>query len=80
MYFRFSKTISGNSDYSIIYFAWIETESEKLMCKWSAKEIIEMGQEFGLDDTQILDRLQKKLNLSAEAAVTYLTQYGKVLV
>jgi hypothetical protein len=39
-----------------------------------------MGQEFGLDDTQILERLQKKLNLSAEAAVAYLKQYGKVLV
>jgi hypothetical protein len=58
----------------------IETESEKLIRKGAAKEIIEMGQEFGLDDTQILERLQKKLNLSAEAAATYLEQYGKVLV
>jgi hypothetical protein len=62
----------------------IETESEKLMRKGAvegaAKEIIEMGQEFGLEDTEILERLQKKLNLSAEAAVIYLRQYGKVLV
>jgi hypothetical protein len=62
----------------------IETESEKLMRKGAvegaAKEIIEMGQEFGLDDTEILERLQKKLNLSTEAAANYLMQYGKVLV
>jgi hypothetical protein len=62
----------------------IETESEKLMRKGAAegaaKEIVEMGQEFGLDDTEILERLQRKLNLSAEAATTYLEQYGKVLV
>jgi hypothetical protein len=58
----------------------IETESEKLMRKGAAKEIIEMGQEFGLSDAEILERLQKKLNLSAEAATAYLKQYGKVLV
>jgi hypothetical protein len=58
----------------------IETESEKLMRKGAAKEIIEMGQEFGLSDAEILERLQKKLNLSAEAATAYLRKYGKVLV
>jgi hypothetical protein len=39
-----------------------------------------MGQEFGLNDTEILERLQKKLNISAETAAAYLKQYGKVLV
>jgi hypothetical protein len=60
----------------------IETESERLKregaAEGAAKEIVEMGQEFGLDDAAILKRLQDKLGLSAEAAATYLEQYGKV--
>lgn len=61
----------------------IETESEKLIRKGSetggAKQIIEMGQEFGLDDAAILERLQGKLGLSLEKATAYLEQYGKAL-
>jgi hypothetical protein len=56
----------------------IETESEKLIRQGKVQMIIEMGQEFGLSDTEILERLQKRLNISAEAAATYLEQYGKV--
>ena len=44
-----------------------------------AKQIIEMGQEFGLDDAAILERLQGKLALSLEKATAYLEQYGKAL-
>ena len=57
----------------------IETESEKLIRKGKAQEIIEMGQEFGLDDADILKRLQEKTGLSLEVAVSYLEQYGKQL-
>jgi hypothetical protein len=39
-----------------------------------------MGQEVGWGDAAILDRLQKRLNISAEIAADYLNQYGKVLV
>jgi hypothetical protein len=64
----------------------IETESEKLIRKGklagksegTAQTIIEMGQEFGLDDADILERLQKKLNLSVETATAYLQKYGRV--
>lgn len=62
----------------------IETESEKLIRKGKAEgkaeEIIEMGQEFGLDDTAILKRLQEKIGLSLETASAYLERYGKQLV
>ena len=74
----------------------IETASEKLIRKGreagkaegkaegraegKAEEIIEMGQEFGLDDAAILKRLQEKIGLSLETAVAYLEQYGKQLV
>ena len=66
----------------------IETESEKLIRKGRtegkmegrAEEIIEMGKEFGLDDSAILKRLQEKIGLSLETATTYLNRYGKSLV
>lgn len=74
----------------------IETESERLIRKGieagkaegieagkaegKAEEIVEMGQEFGLDDAAILKRLQEKIGLSLEKAAAYLEQYGKQLV
>lgn len=64
--------------------AVIETESEKLIRKGKeagkAEEIIEMGQEFGLDDAAILKRMQDRVGLSLEQASAYLKQYGKSLV
>ena len=39
-----------------------------------------MGQEFGLDDDDILRRLQEKIGLSLETAAAYLERYGKQLV
>ena len=57
----------------------IETESERLIrhgrAEGKAEEIIEMGQEFGLDDAAILKRLQEKIGLSLEKAAAYLEQY-----
>ena len=58
----------------------IETESEKLIRRGKAEEIIEMGQEFGLDDAAILKRMQDRIGLSLEQASAYLKQYGKSLV
>ena len=66
----------------------IETESEKLIrrgieagrAEGKAEEIIEMGQEFGLDDAAILKRLQERIGLSLETAVAYLEKYGKQLM
>ena len=62
----------------------IETESEKLVRRGihegEAKMLIEMGQEYGLDDMAILKRMQEKIGLSLEQAVSYLKQYGKRLV
>lgn len=66
----------------------IETESEKLirkgreagMAAGKAEEIIEMGQEFGLDDAAILKRMQDSIGLSMEQASAYLKQFRKSLV
>ena len=45
-----------------------------------AEEIVEMGQEFGLDDAAILKRLQEKIGLSIEMAAVYLERYGRQLM
>ena len=58
----------------------IETESERVIKRSKAQMIIEMGQEFGLDDTAILTRLQEKIGVSLEKATVYLAEYGKQLV
>ena len=58
----------------------IELESERVIKRSKAQMIIEMGQEFGLDDTAILTRLQEKIGVSLERAKAYLEEYGKQLV
>lgn len=42
-----------------------------------AEEIVEMGYEFGLSKDEILEKLQKKLEVSPEKAQEYLAVYGK---
>ena len=55
----------------------IETESDKI----KIRTIIEMGQEVGLDDSEILQKLlQKIIGLPLKRAESYLEQYGKQLV
>lgn len=55
----------------------IETESDKI----KIKTIIEIGQEVGLEDSEILKKLQEKIiGLPLNRAETYLKQYGKQLV
>lgn len=59
----------------------IETESEKLIRRGvnqgRVQMIIELGQEEGLDDVTILKRIQEKMDLSMEEAVSCLKKYGK---
>ena len=42
-----------------------------------AEEIIASGYEFGLSDENILDRLQKRMQISMQVAWQYLLRYGK---
>ena len=55
----------------------LELESERLIKCGKAQMIIELGQEEGVEDGIIIDRLQKRLGLSLEKAKTYLAEYGK---
>jgi hypothetical protein len=66
----------------------LETESERLIrvgkeegkAEGKAEGIIETCQDIGWTDAAILERLQKKLNVSLETAADYLKKYGKAVV
>ena len=58
----------------------IETQTEIWMKQGKAQMIVELGQEDGLSDEAVLNRLQEKIGLSLEEAKEYLEQYGKQLV
>jgi hypothetical protein len=65
-----------------------EKEADATVCKlWDevredgrAEMLIEISRESGLDDDAILQKLQEKINLSLEAAKSYLEMYGKTTV
>ena len=56
--------------YSVFQETWNEGNIQG-----RAKEIIEMGQEFGLSEPEILGRLRKKLSISQEQAQNYMRDY-----
>ena len=58
----------------------IELESERVIKQSKAQMIVELGQEYGLDDGEILKQMQEKIGLSLDKAKSYLAQYGKRLV
>ena len=48
--------------------------------KGRAAEIVETGFEFGLSENDILERLQRKLNVSLQTAQEYIRMFGKQTV
>jgi hypothetical protein len=50
---------------------------EETRTEGRAEEIIAMGCEFGLSESDILSKLQEKLNISSQKAQEYLRQFGK---
>ena len=89
---RFSEPLlcadrNGVEKVSIMGGTVIETESEKLIrqgmqqgiYQGRVQMIIEMGQDDGLDDAAIINRLQSKAGLSQEQAADYLQKYGRQL-
>ena len=58
----------------------LELESERVIKQSKAQMIVELGQEYGLDDGEILKQMQEKIGLSLDKAKFYLKQYGKQLV
>ena len=58
----------------------IERDVAKGVMHGRAESIVEMGYEFGLTESAILERLQKKLNISLQTAQEYLQTFGKQIV
>lgn len=58
----------------------IEKGIEKGKIEGRAEEIIETGYEFGLSEGKILERLQKKLDISLQIAQEYVSRFGKQTV
>lgn len=59
---------------------WMRQGMQQGMQQGQAKMLIELGQEDGLDDETILQKIQKKVGLSLEEAKACLKKYGKQLV
>lgn len=76
-------TVAGAANCKIDYNA-LEKKGDADMCtvfeetrtEGEAKGIIETGYEFGLSESDILERLQKKLNVSEQKAQEYLEMFG----
>lgn len=62
-----------------MYTVFEETRAEG-KAEGRAEEIVETGYEFGLSENDILERLQKKLNVSLQKAQEYLKMFGKQAV
>lgn len=61
---------------SIMGGAVIETESEKIKRNATVQTVIKMGKTMGMDDQQIILKLQEVAEVSEEKAVSYLEIYG----
>ena len=63
--------------YILFYCSLFEATRIEGKLEGRALEIIETGIEFGLSKENILERLQKKLNISLQEAKEYLKMFGK---
>ena len=63
-----------------IWMAEGEARGEKRGETKGAKGIIELGQEFGMSESEILKRLQKKLSISRKEAQEYFEMFAKQVV
>ena len=77
-------TVAGAANCRIDYNAFDRkgdadmcTVFEETRTEGRAEEIVETGYEFGLSENDILERLQKKLNISLQKAQEYLKMFGR---
>jgi hypothetical protein len=55
----------------------MEPEIDKIKNETKIRMIIELGQEDGLSDAAIIERIEKKTGVSYEKAEAYLEEHGK---
>jgi hypothetical protein len=63
----------GDADMCTVF----EAERKDGIIEGRAEEIIAMGDEFGLSESDILTKLQEKLDISSQKAQEYFRQFGK---
>ncbi|MCM1039571.1 MAG: hypothetical protein NC434_09620 [Ruminococcus sp.] len=73
------KQAKKNREWRHEYMTLLMRDQENIE-KGRAEEIIEMGFEFSLSESDILERLQDKLELSLQTAQEYLLRFGKQTV
>ena len=76
-------TVAGATNTKLDYNSLAEgdgrmcTVFDEIAKESEAKGIVETGLEFGLSESDILNRLQKKLDISLQVAQEYLAMFGK---
>lgn len=79
-------TVAGATNYKLNYKdlerrdGTMCTLFEEIAKDGGAKQIILMGREFGLSESDILERLQQNLNVSLQVAREYMDEFGKQTV
>jgi len=70
----------GDVDMCTLFDEIAKENEAKGVAKGEAKGIVETGVDFGLSENDILERLQKKLNVPLQKAQEYLKMFGKQTV
>lgn len=68
--------VKSDREVGLKYMKSCEIE-KRIRDEGKAEAIIDTCYEFGLSENEILNRLQKKLNLPLETAQKYLARFGK---
>jgi hypothetical protein len=69
--------LKGDADMCTVFEAERKDGIIEGRAEGRAEEIIAMGYEFGLSESDILAKLQEKLDISSQKAQEYLRQFGK---
>lgn len=70
------REVKKNREWRREYMTLLMRDQENIE-KGRAEGIIETGFEFGLSEGEILERLQKKLNITLQMAQEYVSRFGK---
>lgn len=77
---EYMESEGSNGSMCTFFDELVREGEEKGLREGGAKQIVEMGHEFGLSEHDILERLQKKLEIPFQIAQEYLQMFGKQTV
>ena len=76
-------TVAGTANIQLNYHDFVKGDGtmcnlfDEIKKEGEAKGIIEAGIEFGVSENDILERLQKKLNITLQVAQEYFQMFAK---